>query len=252
MRGARAADDDLVSTDLPVSDRTGGDPSGGDPSGGDRRAAGHRRAPAGLRRLALSSAAVTCGATTALVLVPSAPVRALLVCALLCWTAAVVLRATRLLRPFWGASSWTVLAAGQLLHAAGWATWLLLPALGHPAPAWSGDVLFLSAYGLSVGGLLALGGLRRHRDRLAALDTAVLAVALGVLVWALVGSSLSDASPSATVAAVAVAYPALDVLLLAFALRVVLAGTADLRTGLLLAWAASQALTDGVWSVRVL
>ena len=83
MRGARAADDDLVSTDLPEGDRTGGDPSGGDPSGGDRRTAGHRRAPAGLRRLALSSAAATCGSTTALLLVPSAPVRALLVCALL-------------------------------------------------------------------------------------------------------------------------------------------------------------------------
>ena len=229
-----------------------GGPTPDDPSVGDRRTAGHRPAPAGLRRLALASAALVLGSTVAVLLVPSDAVRALVVCALLCWTAAVVLRATRLLRPFWGAGSWTVLAAAQLLSGAGWATWLLLPEFGHPAPTWAGDVLFLAAYGLSVAGLLALGGLRRHRDRLAALDTAVLAVALGVLVWALVGSSLSDVAPSTSVAAVAVAYPALDVLLLAFALRVVLAGTADLRTGLLLAWAASQALTDGSWSVRVL
>ena len=211
-----------------------------DPPVTDRRAV-RRPAPAGLRPLALAHAAVAAAGAAGFALAPDGLPRALLLVALLCWAAFVVCRATALLRPLRGAASWTALGLAQLLNAAGWVAWLLLPELGRPVPTWTGDVLFLSSYVLAVGGLLALGGLRRHRDRLAALDTAVLAVALGVLVWALVGSSLGDLELPASVTAVTVAYPALDLLLLAFVLRLLLAGSTDLRTGLLLAWATTQA-----------
>ncbi len=218
----------------------------------DRRAAARLRAPAGLRPLALAHAGVATGGMAGFLLTPSALVRALLLVVLVAWTAVVVHRATGLLRPFRGSASWTALAAAQVLSSVGWVIWLLLPAVGHPVPSWTGDVLFLSSYVLALGGLLTLGGLRRHRDRLAALDTAVLAVALGVLVWALVGSSVADVDLATSVAAVTVAYIALDVLLVAFALRLVLAGSTDLRTGLLVAWAATQTLADGAWSWHVL
>ena len=46
----------------------------------------------------------------------------------------------------------------------------------------------------ALAGLLGLGGLRRHRDRLAAVDTAVVAVALGVLTWVLVGTAAAAAT----------------------------------------------------------
>ena len=235
-QGQCAAESHLVSTDAPET---------------DRRTAGRRPAPAGLRLLALAHVVVATGGTAAFWLAPSPLVRALVLVALLCWGAVVVQRATALLRPR-GSASWTALAGVQALRGAGWALWLLLPALGHAVPSWTGDVLFLSGYLVALGGLLALGGLRRHADRLAALDTAVLAVALGVLVWALVGSSVADVELPGAAAAVAVAYPALDVLLVAFALRLVLAGSADLRTGLVLGWAITQAVADATWSWHVL
>ena len=46
--------------------------------------------------------------------------------------------------------------------------------------------------------------------------------------------------------------PAVDVLLLVFALRLVLAGSADLRTCLLLTWAGLRTAADSVWSSALL
>jgi hypothetical protein len=218
----------------------------------DRRAAERPPVPTGLHRLAVLHLAVATVGTAGFLLTPVPLVRAVVAVSLLAWAAAVVLRATALLRPLRGASSWACLGVAQGVSALGWTAELLLPALGQRAPSAGAALLSLAAYGLTLAGLLALGGLRRHRDRLAVLDTAVLAVAVGVLVWALLERSVSDGGLPPVVAALTFTHPALDVLLVVVVLRLVLAGGTDLRTCLLLAWAATQAMADGARSWHVL
>ena len=164
-------------------------------------------------------------------------------------TALTVAAATLVLRPRRGSRSWGAFALAQLLAGGGAVCWLLLPEV---VPQEVGHALLLAAHVLLLAGLLMLGGLRRHSDRVAAVDTAALAVALGVLAWAVVESSLDASVVTGRARALVLAYPALDVLLVAFALRLVLSGRTDLRTRLLLAWAVSQGSAGVVWSWRAL
>ena len=166
-------------------------------------------------------------------------------------TALVAVRATAVLRPRRAAASWSALSGAVALSGCGWAV-LTAGTGGGAAAQWLGALLVLASGVLSSGGLLALGGLRRLDDRLAAMDTAVVAVALGALTWALVGTAAFSVEVPTTDRLLAVTLPSLDVLLLAFALRLVLAGGADARSGLLLVWAGAQTVADGAQSWRVL
>ena len=168
-----------VTTDLPDARPTGGRrrpaPAGLRRARADAR---RRRVPRDGRRSLLAPSALRAGAARGRACSPG---RAVVV---LPGHRAACARSGR-------AAPGPALGVAQVLSGAGWAAWLLLPAARHAGAdvdrvtccscrrtSWRSAVCSPSA------------ACAAHRDRLAALDTAVLAVALGVLVWALVGSSL--------------------------------------------------------------
>ncbi|WP_130494061.1 GGDEF domain-containing protein [Motilibacter rhizosphaerae] len=118
-------------------------------------------------------------------------------------------------------STWLLLALGMLATAVGDATWTLLLTVLHRSPFPSvADVAYLAQYPLLAAALVVLarrrGGLH---GREAHLDSAVLTVGLGLLVWVgVVRPALADADPGLGTV-VSLAYPVGDVLLLATAAR---------------------------------
>jgi PAS domain S-box-containing protein len=226
--------------------RTEGNGTGTGAPDADRRARSRARpVPPWLRALVVVHAAGQALGAGALVLAGNGLPEGALLVLLPVLTALCVAVATHVLCPRRSRRSWYAIALAQLLAAGGWACSLLLPGTGGQL---AGQAMVLASYALLLSGLLMLGGLRRHTDRVAAVDTAALAVALGVLAWALVEPSLDDSAVSGLQQGLAVARPALDVLLVALALRLVLDGRTDLRTRLLLSWAVCQGCADVVWS----
>jgi len=130
----------------------------------------------------------------------------------------------RLHRPT-DARPWVALAAGLTLTAAGDWTWVLLDRLGmEPFPSVA-DVFYLGGMGLVA---LAIVWLARGRlpsgDRASLLDALIVAVGAGMLSWVfLMAPVVADDTQSFGEIAVALAYPLLDIGLLAVLVRLVLA-----------------------------
>ncbi|MCU1693672.1 MAG: multi-sensor hybrid histidine kinase [Frankiales bacterium] len=148
---------------------------------------------------------------------------------------------------------WRLLTAGQALNTAAWAVWLVVPPLtGHvSASPGLGDLLFLTSYVVSIVVVAALsraGG----ADRSSVLDAAILGTSFGVVLWVTVASPQAHADGvSALARAVSVAYPVLDVLLLAAAAPLVLASSRTRRGLLLAGWVALQLAADVVYGRQV-
>jgi diguanylate cyclase (GGDEF)-like protein len=151
----------------------------------------------------------------------------------LCGVAAILL-GVRLHRPV-RALPWYLMAVGQLI-------WVC----GDIKGSWDGDVaqidvfpsvadaLYLAAYPVLAAGMLALiWGRRQRRDVSGLLDSAIVTAGLGMLSWVLLARpTVADAGESFAAAAVSVAYPVGDILLLAMLVRFLTtpgAGTVSLR-----------------------
>jgi diguanylate cyclase (GGDEF)-like protein len=131
-------------------------------------------------------------------------------------------RLHRLPRPL----PWLLLAAGQLAFTLGDGLWDLydrvLGASPSPSPA---DILYLSGYPLLAAGLAMLG---RRRSAAAGsadlIDAAIVTIGASVVSWVfLIAPYAGDASLHVAERAVAIAYPAGDLLLLAMSAKLFLA-----------------------------
>ncbi|MEU7903377.1 EAL domain-containing protein [Actinoplanes sp. NPDC049118] len=118
---------------------------------------------------------------------------------------------------------WYWFAAGLVAWVIGDLVWQYYKYVLHqepyPSPA---DYFYLSAYPLILAGMLMLMRDRRRgvRDVAALIDAAVVAVGLGLVFWVFVMHPIaSDASASTSERVFGVAYPAVDVLLLAILAR---------------------------------
>jgi diguanylate cyclase (GGDEF)-like protein len=132
-----------------------------------------------------------------------------------------ILVGTRLYRPA-GRPVWYWMAAGHLLTAVGDGTYsvfrYLLGIEPFPSPA---DALYIGGYGGLLVGLVLL--VRRRtpgRDRAGVLDAAIIASSFGLLAWVFVMQpAVGDSSLSLLGRMVSLAYPMVDVLLLALLVR---------------------------------
>ena len=119
---------------------------------------------------------------------------------------------------------WLLLAACQGCWAVGWALWQL-HVLRHgvaPAPGSPADAVFLLGNAAQVGALAFLVG-RRGRRSGALLDTSILAVAIGVIAWALLIGPYAGSDGLPTAARLTqILYAAGDVAVLALTLRLAL------------------------------
>lgn len=119
-------------------------------------------------------------------------------------------------------TAWYLMAAGQAASVAGDLTYFVeqRSPRGLEFPATS-DVLYLMAYPLLALGVIALiRARRRTRDPAGLVDSMIVTAGLGLLSWALIaGPIMGDADLSALGRAVAVAYPAGDIIVLALLVR---------------------------------
>jgi class 3 adenylate cyclase len=133
---------------------------------------------------------------------------------------------------------WLLFAAGQLLFVAGDVTFGLLQHVFHdsafPSPA---DGLYLAGYPVLAAGLWLLVRQRSAgRDWGVLIDAATVTVALGVVAWELlIVPHTADDSLSIAEKVASIAYPVGDVLLLAFAARLLLDRAARTVSYLLIA-----------------
>ncbi|GGB99177.1 putative bifunctional diguanylate cyclase/phosphodiesterase [Cellulomonas carbonis] len=111
---------------------------------------------------------------------------------------------------------WYLLAAGQAAFVAGDAVWTWLDLAGlSPFPS-AADVLYLAGYPLLAAGMLVLLRRRRHvADVAGVVDGAIVTLALGLLVWVVLAAPTLRGDGTLLERAVAAAYPAGDVLLVA-------------------------------------
>ena len=148
--------------------------------------------------------------------------------------AAAILVGVRLQRPV-RRKPWYLMALGQLVWTVGDAVggWYvdMQGNEGFPSPA---DVFYLAAYPILIGGLVLLTrGLRPRRDVAGLLDSAIVAVALGLLSWVLLAEpTVAGYQQSALATSVALAYPFADIILIGVLVRLLTtpgARTASLR-----------------------
>jgi diguanylate cyclase len=121
---------------------------------------------------------------------------------------------------------WVMLGVGLALQTAGDWTWTLLDRVFgiEPFPSVA-DVFYLGGMGLIVIAILWLArGRLPAGDRASLLDALIVAVGVGMLSWVfLMAPIVADETASFLEIAVALAYPALDILLLGVLVRLVLA-----------------------------
>jgi diguanylate cyclase (GGDEF)-like protein/PAS domain S-box-containing protein len=152
---------------------------------------------------------------------------------------------------------WYLLALGQVLFVTGDVFWYGYDALyGHLPPFPSlGDVFYLSVYPFAMAGLLIL--IRRRSpggNRSGLIDAMIITVGLALCSWAFVIAPYAR-DPSLTIVqkAVSIAYPAMDVGLLAVAVRLAVDGglsKASLR--MLLLGIIPLIVTDSIYSLLTL
>ncbi|MFC5679136.1 putative bifunctional diguanylate cyclase/phosphodiesterase [Aeromicrobium endophyticum] len=129
---------------------------------------------------------------------------------------------TRVQRPS-SVAPWLVLAAGQATWVGADAVYSWLEAtdsLTHPSAA---DALYLGSYPLLAAGVaLLMRAQRRSRDVAGLVDTAIVTTGFVLLYWAFIaGPLLDDRSGTDLGLAVSLAYPAVDLVLIALLLRLV-------------------------------
>jgi len=153
--------------------------------------------------------------------------------------------------------AWHLLLAGQAANvAANVVFWPFTVAAGVSLPYPSvADALYLTAYGLLLAGLVALIGERnRGRDRAGLIDAGIVTTGVGVLSWIYLVHPYVVASDLAPLARlVSVAYPLVDVLLLAVAARIMLSPGARRPVHWLLGLALlGQLASDTAYALTVL
>jgi diguanylate cyclase (GGDEF)-like protein len=156
--------------------------------------------------------------TTIYLLVPSTPLYFLI--GVSCVVAILVgIRVNKPLKTL----PWYLMAAGQAAWVAG-DVFYDLPDLVHTNPP-SADLAYLSAYPLLIAGLAVLVHARRTgRDTAGIIDSAIVTVGVGLLSWVLVADPIVDNTSTPWLErAIAAAYPAGDILLLALVVRLVAA-----------------------------
>ena len=120
------------------------------------------------------------------------------------------------------AAAWYWMAAGQLSWVMGDAlySWYQDVANTSPFPS-PADVLYLAAYPMIVVGLVILIRSRRHGREVAGLiDSGIVTVALGLLSWVvLAGPIARDDGQSLIARVIGIGYPAADIVVLAFLVR---------------------------------
>jgi signal transduction histidine kinase len=148
--------------------------------------------------------------------------------------------------------AWHLLAAGLLFFALGDITFFGNLLVGREAYPSLADLLYLIAYPLIAAGLLVLVRARaRGRERSALTDALIITIGLGLVVWdLLLKPSVSDRTMPLAATLISVAYPVMDLLLLAMAVRLVV-GRARSTPALvlLLAGLCALLLADGVYAV---
>ena len=154
-----------------------------------------------------------------------------------------------------GRNAWWVLATGEALYVAGGVVFFAYPpfsgaVLAFPSVA---DALYLGAYALLVVGVALLASRRGGREWSGLLDAAILTVGAGLLSFlVLIAPNAPSSGLSELGRMVAVAYPLLDVLLLAVAVRLTIEGLRTPAHRLLGLWLASQLAADALYAVTVL
>jgi len=120
---------------------------------------------------------------------------------------------------------WVLLAVSQVLTVMGDWTWVILERLGLDVFPSIADALYLSGQALTAVAVISLvRGRIPGGDRAGLIDALVVAVGVALLSWTfLMAPLVSDPSASILEIGVALAYPALDVLLLGVLVRIMLA-----------------------------
>ena len=146
---------------------------------------------------------------------------------------------------------WLLMAAGQAAWVAG-DVFYDQPDLIHTNPPAS-DLAYLSAYPLLIAGLAVLVHRRRPgRDTAGVIDSAIVTLGIGLLSWVLVADPIVDDTSTPWVErAIAAAYPAGDIVLLALVVRLVAApGARSAAFRLLVAATAALIAADTVFAMQ--
>lgn len=137
----------------------------------------------------------------------------------------VVLLAVRARRPP-DPRPWKLIALAQISFGLGDVVWDVIKHSGNdPFPS-AADALYLAGYALAVTGLLLLGQQGKLKGDLPALvDSAIIAIGAGVVLWLFVaGPSADQANLSDVQLAFTLAYPLADLVLFAVAVRLAIGG----------------------------
>jgi PAS domain S-box-containing protein len=151
-------------------------------------------------------------------------------------------------------TAWYLMAVGQAFFVAGDVITYNYQRLFHaPLPFPSiGDVLYLAVYPCLMAGILLLVAARNpRRDGGSLIDSLIIATGFGAFSWVFIMSHLwHQAGSSLLVQTVSIAYPAMDLLLLAVIVRMALgAGRREVSFYLLLASALFLLVTDTWYSL---
>lgn len=154
-------------------------------------------------------------------------------------------------------SPWILFAIGNFLAFAGDGLWTLHDGIvgGDPPFPWFADAVYLSGYPFMALGLLALVRAREPGgDKAAFIDSLIVAVGLGTLAWVyLMTPYLEDVSLTALEQIVAISYPAMDLLLLSVAVRMLNGrGTRNTSHLFLIAGIALFLFADTYWGWAVI
>jgi len=151
------------------------------------------------------------------------------------------------------AAAWNLLAGGLALFGLGDIVYSAHESLAEATPFPSiADVVYLAAYPLLIAGVLRMV---RHRlpglDLASLLDAVAIAVAVGIPYWVFIVSPLAlDAGMGALARAVSLAYPVLDLVLVAAAARLAFAGgRRTVAGGFLFAGLAAQLVADTLYGL---
>jgi diguanylate cyclase (GGDEF)-like protein/PAS domain S-box-containing protein len=119
---------------------------------------------------------------------------------------------------------WYLLACSMMLFVCGIITYVYYEATLGTAPSPSfADVFIISSYAFAAGGLLLMQSRRLVRDRVSTIDPIIVAVGVGMLAWIfLMRPYVEDPSLSLLEQLVFIAYPLIDVLVLAVIVRMLL------------------------------